>query len=289
MSPEATAGFHSETSKEIVVALHAECNDSSQHPLGPLLEPVFQKSAGPSPFLHPGVMVDLSAFMPLTVPNSSAFSPVFSTTSLLLMSNHKMEVFNKLPQNPHFREACDCPPEFREGRALGLMLSFANMAESIRNMRIQDGQQHYQEKMNSLLDLEGNGFDVRALKIRLDNLLRVRNHHIHLKSRKESLEKEIFEMKGVNCALERHLKFLDSIMWVAKKYQEMKTSVGIQKAANCSSISKLQVDLHQVEESLVSAEANFCSIAAAPWQSEPDLNYGNPSQKSGEVPLLPYT
>jgi len=50
--------------------------------------------------------------------------------------------------------------------------------------------------------------------------------------------------------------------------EEMKASIDMQKTENCLSISKLQVDLCQVEESLKYVEAVFCSIATAPWQSD---------------------
>ena len=80
--------------------------------------------------------IDTSAFMPLAVPNNNNLSLVFSTTSLLLMPKNKMEVFKKLPQNQLFRKKWNCPPELHGGRAIGLMVSFADMAESIKNMRI---------------------------------------------------------------------------------------------------------------------------------------------------------
>uniref|UniRef100_A0A0A9BKR4 Uncharacterized protein n=1 Tax=Arundo donax TaxID=35708 RepID=A0A0A9BKR4_ARUDO len=228
-------------------------------------------SAGPSSFLHPGVMVDLSAFMPPAVPNSS--TPMFSTSSMLLLPNCKMEVFERLPQIPHFCEAWDCPPEFREGKALGLVVSFANMAESIKNMRIQDASQLYQQKMRSLLDLEENGFEIGALKIRVNSLLCVRNRHIDLQNRKASLDKEILKTEMVNCDLEQRLKLLD--MFISGLGEELtqyrettKASLVMQKAANCLYISKLQVKLHQVEESLMSVETDFNTIAAAPWCSD---------------------
>jgi hypothetical protein len=216
------------------------------------------------------MMMDLSKFMPLPAPSSSNLGTVFSTSSLLLMPVHKLEIFERLPQIPHFREVQNCPPEFREGKALGLMVSFANMAESIKNMRIQDEARLYQEKMNSLLVLEEDGFQVGPLKVRLHNLLCLRNRQINLKNRKASLEKEILEIEAVNCGLEQQVKFLDMcIMGMEEqKYQEMKGYVAMWKAANCSSISKLQADLRQVEDSLASVEADFCSIAAAPWQSD---------------------
>ncbi|XP_066311976.1 uncharacterized protein [Miscanthus floridulus] len=275
MSLVSAEGFHLETcrnsAKDIAIVSYTKCNASSQQPWGQPLEPVSEKSSGPSSLLHPGLMVDTSAFMPLAVPNSSNLSPVFSTTSLLLMPKNKMEVFEKLPQNPHFRKAWNCPPELRGGRAIGLMVSFADMAESIKNMRIQDEPRLYEEKMSILLDMEEeNGFEAGPLKVRLHNLLCTRTCQINLKSRKVRLEKEIFEIEAINCGCEQRLKVLDMCVMgmEEKKYQEMKASLGMQKTENCSSISKLQVDLCQVEESLKYAEADFCSIATAPWQSD---------------------
>jgi len=130
-------------------------------------------------------MVDTSAFMPLAVTNSSNLSPVFSTTSLLLMPKNKMEVFEKLPQNPLFCKKWNCPPELHGGRAIGLMVSFADMAESIKNMRIQDEPRLYEEKMSILLYMEEeNGFEAGPLKVRLHNLLCTRTCQINRRAGK---------------------------------------------------------------------------------------------------------
>ncbi|CAO2190610.1 unnamed protein product [Urochloa humidicola] len=274
MSLEAAEGFHLKTcmnSAEMIADQSCpQRNVSSQNSLSKLQMSISGKSSGPSSSMDPGMMVDVSTFMPLPVPSSSNLAPAFSASSLLLMPVHKKEIFERLPQFPHFREAWNCAPEFREGKALGLMLSFANLAESIKNMRMQDEARLYQEKMCCLLDLEENGFEVGPLKDRLNNLLCTRNHHVNLKNKKASLEKEILQIEAANCGLEQQVKFLDMLIMgmEEQKYQEMKASVEMKKAANRSSISKLQVDLHQVEESLVSAEADFCSIAAAPWETD---------------------
>ncbi|RLN24869.1 hypothetical protein C2845_PM07G10780 [Panicum miliaceum] len=230
MSLEAADGFHLETcmnSAEMIAdESHLQRNASSQNSFGQHQVLISEKSTGPSSFVHPCMMMDLSKFMLLPVPSSSNLGTVFSTSSLLLMPVHKLEIFSSLPQIPHFREVQNCPPEFREGKALGLMVSFANMAESIKNMRIQDEARLYQEKMNSLLVLEEDGFEVAPLKVRLHNLLCLRNRQINLRSRKASLEKEILEIEAVNCGLEQQVKFLDMcIMGMEEqKYQEMKAS-----------------------------------------------------------------
>ncbi|CAL4975904.1 unnamed protein product [Urochloa decumbens] len=274
MSLDVAEGFHLQTcmsSAEMIAdESHPQRNVSSQNSLGQLQVSICGKSPGPSSSVHPGMMVDLSTFMPLPVPSSSNLAPAFSTSSLLLMPVHRKEIFERLPQIPHFREVWNCAPEFREGKALGLMISFANMAESIQNMRVQDEARLYQEKMCSLLDLEENGFEVGPLKDRLNNLLCTRNRHVNLKNKKASLEMEILETEAANCGLEQQLKFLDMLIMgmEEQRYQEMKASFEMKKAANHSSISKLQVNLRQVEESLAAVEADFCSIAAAPWKAD---------------------
>ncbi|CAO2170292.1 unnamed protein product [Urochloa humidicola] len=142
MSLEAAEGFHLETCMNLAEMIADEScpqrNVSSQNSLNKLQVSISGKSSSPFSSVYPGMMVDLSTFMPLPVPSSSNLAPAFSASSLLLMPVHKKEIFERLPQFPHFREVLNCAPEFREGKALGLMLSFANLAESIKNMRMQD-------------------------------------------------------------------------------------------------------------------------------------------------------
>jgi hypothetical protein len=138
----------------------------SMDPPGQLQLSKSKNSEKASSFTHPGAMVDLASFMTVPACSSSIFPAVFSTSSLLLMPVYGVEIFKMLPQkNLHFlRVLNNCPPEFREGQALGLKISDANMAESIKNMTIQDDPQLYEEKMSCLLDLEDDGFEVGALK-----------------------------------------------------------------------------------------------------------------------------
>lgn len=73
----------------------------------------------------------MNLFTILPAPNSH---PTTFASSLLMGPCEKIEVFENLPQLPHFGKLIGCPPELREGKALGLMASFANIAESIQNM-----------------------------------------------------------------------------------------------------------------------------------------------------------
>uniref|UniRef100_A0A0E0JK22 Agenet-like domain-containing protein n=1 Tax=Oryza punctata TaxID=4537 RepID=A0A0E0JK22_ORYPU len=201
-------------------------------------------------------------------PNSTR-PPTTFASSLLMGPCGKMEVFDKLPQVPHFGKLTGYPPELREGKTLGLMVSFANLAESIQNMRIQDKENIFEEKLRCLSELEEDGFDVKALKERLENLLWIKNRQIELKKNRARLDQGMLEREVDNATIEQSQKLLDKVIKELElkllEYQEKKASLVDKKAANCSEIEKLQGDMDQIEESFLSAEYDFHTTAAARW------------------------
>lgn len=148
----------------------------------------------------------MNLFTILPAPNSH---PTTFASSLLMGPCEKMEVFENLPQLPHFGKLIGCPPELREGKALGLMASFANIAESIQNMRIQDEENVFEEKLRCLSELEEDGFDVRALKERLENLVSIKNHQTELKKKRARLDQFMLEREVDNASVEQSQKLLD--------------------------------------------------------------------------------
>uniref|UniRef100_A0A0D3EQ42 Agenet domain-containing protein n=1 Tax=Oryza barthii TaxID=65489 RepID=A0A0D3EQ42_9ORYZ len=252
-------------SKKIIDASHYESYASlQQHPLGQCQVPNYWSAAGQSSFVHPSITMNLFTILP--APNSH---PTTFASSLLMGPCEKMEVFENLPQLPHFGKLIGCPPELREGKALGLMASFANIAESIQNMRIQDEENVFEEKLRCLSELEEDGFDVRALKERLENLVSIKNHQTELKKRRARLDQFMLEREVDNASVEQSQKLLDIMIKELElkllEYREKKASLVEKKAANCSEIAKLQGDMDQIEESFLSAEYDFHTTAAAPW------------------------
>jgi hypothetical protein len=97
----------------------------------------------------------------------------FEKTSPVWARIEAMEIFSKMPQRPNLNQFLQHGPELREGMALGLMLSFVSLAESIDRLDIRqdDIGGVFQEKKQGLSLLEENGFDVTALRSRLEALL----------------------------------------------------------------------------------------------------------------------
>uniref|UniRef100_A0ACD5TAY6 Uncharacterized protein n=1 Tax=Avena sativa TaxID=4498 RepID=A0ACD5TAY6_AVESA len=94
----------------------------------------------------------------------------FEKTSPVWARVDAMGIFSEMPQRPNMNQFLQHGPELREGMALGLMLSFANLAEIIDRLDVHDDGSGG-ELMQGLSVLEANGFDVRVLRSRLEALL----------------------------------------------------------------------------------------------------------------------
>ncbi|EAY74515.1 hypothetical protein OsI_02406 [Oryza sativa Indica Group] len=135
--------------------------------------------------------------------------------------------------------------------------------------KIEDEENVFEEKLRCLSELEEDGFDVRALKERLENLVSIKNHQTELKKKRARLDQFMLEREVDNASVEQSQKLLDIMIKELElkllEYREKKASLVEKKAANCSEIAKLQGDMDQIEESFLSAEYDFHTTAAAPW------------------------
>ncbi|KAM0852211.1 hypothetical protein ACQ4PT_051911 [Festuca glaucescens] len=88
-----------------------------------------------------------------------------------------LEVFRKVPQEPHFLPLRQFVPELREGMAIGLMVTYASLVESVKKSCINDDIDLFRRKMSALAHLEENGFDVKSLQHSLSKLVQIKLEH----------------------------------------------------------------------------------------------------------------
>ncbi|KAF8694459.1 hypothetical protein HU200_038202 [Digitaria exilis] len=84
------------------------------------------------------------------------------------------DVFKEFPQQPHFLPLQELSPPLREGMAVGLMLSFANLVKNIRKASMDCNTELFEHQISSLSYLEQNGFDVQFLRSTLTKMLQVK-------------------------------------------------------------------------------------------------------------------
>ncbi|XP_051180982.1 DUF724 domain-containing protein 6 isoform X2 [Lolium perenne] len=101
----------------------------------------------------------------------------FVKTSPIWGQIEPLEVFQKVPQEPHFLPLQQFVPELREGMAIGLMVTYASLVESVKKSCIKDDIDLFQRKMSALAHLAENGFDVTSLQHSLSKLVQIKLEH----------------------------------------------------------------------------------------------------------------
>ncbi|CAM0908615.1 unnamed protein product [Alopecurus aequalis] len=181
----------------------------------------------------------------------------FEKTFPLWAELEAREIFRNVPQRPHFQLLQHHCPEIREGMAFGLMLSFANLAESINRLEVQDenGLLEEKEKMLVLSLLEANGFDIRDLKSRLEALLDAKNRHVELQGAMSRLEEIIAKKETVDRQLSTQIRMIATAIHHLELNaylirNEMRSSI-TQRMNNAMEISGLKAQAAELEQSYV--------------------------------------
>ncbi|KAI7751527.1 hypothetical protein M8C21_013386 [Ambrosia artemisiifolia] len=112
----------------------------------------------------------------------------FIKSTALWKTLESMEAFRMFPQKPHFRPLLEGVLEgAQEGLAIGTMVTFSTMVDKTCNLRIDDPRSKMEDCLETIAELETNGFDVEVIRDRLTGLLLI-------KDKKEKLEEQ---SKGV--------------------------------------------------------------------------------------------
>ncbi|KAM0939001.1 putative Agenet-like domain-containing protein [Dioscorea sansibarensis] len=193
----------------------------------------------------------------------------FVRSSPMWQTIESMEIFRLLPQEPHFQPLERHCPEFREGMAVGLMITFANFATSIRSLHITDPLMVLNEKLKALATLEANGFEVQCMRHRIEQLLDIKRKQDQSEIKRTALEGQLFDRRNEKGQLSLSIMDFDkAIMELEQKigcFKEKRSSAIVQRELIDSEIAILQRDVEATEEFLASAEHQFDAAVAAPW------------------------
>ncbi|KAG6507032.1 hypothetical protein ZIOFF_032372 [Zingiber officinale] len=193
----------------------------------------------------------------------------FSKTSCLWKQIESMEIFQVMPQQPHFCILEQYTMELREGMAIGLMVSFANLATDIQKLHIDRDEASLDAKMKALYHFESNGFSVDFLRARLEKLRELQIYHKGCLTRKAEVEGKIIAKMDDKSMIDSQFMDLDRSIKNLREYlacfQERKDSAMNQINRYEFEIAKLKIVLNEVEEAKVAGELKFSNISSAPW------------------------
>ncbi|XVE73480.1 hypothetical protein DITRI_Ditri11bG0121200 [Diplodiscus trichospermus] len=183
-------------------------------------------------------------------------SPVWRTIE-------SMDVFQIVPQKPHFQPLAENREEFREGSAIGIMVTFAGLFEKISLLHFDDARYTFDSILESLNDLEKHGFDATLLRRRLNELLSIKEGQGHHIVESKNAEREIMKYS------EEITKFDEEMEEIEKKItqlQERYTVIKLEKETKNLKLGSLKLNVDVLNELIQNAARDFKKIATAPWK-----------------------
>ncbi|KAM7275430.1 hypothetical protein ACFE04_017296 [Oxalis oulophora] len=184
-------------------------------------------------------------------------SPVWGTIE-------SMEVFKIVPQEPHFSPLADIKEEYREGSAIGMMITFATLFDNISKLQIDNPKSIFDSTLESLLDLEKQGFDVAVLKDRLNVLLAAKVEEEELQI--EFSEKDRLMLKH-SCEKAKYEVEVREIKKKIAELEEQHQAAESKKDAEDKKVARRKLEIETIHERIQHAQSKFAYAATAPWKS----------------------
>ncbi|KAI7750517.1 hypothetical protein M8C21_012365, partial [Ambrosia artemisiifolia] len=108
-------------------------------------------------------------------------------------------------QKPHFSPLKTRKEEFREGLAIGYMVTFWNLAQRLSDLQLNDPADELNNILETLCDLEIHGFDVGPIRTRLNDLLTLKSKVSQHEDTRKKVEKELQKCKHEKSQMEKEI------------------------------------------------------------------------------------
>lgn len=158
-----------------------------------------------------------------------------------------MEVFQKMPQKPHFNLLYKSKDIYLEGLVVGYMLTFANVVEQTSKLEVSDPMSIFNSIFEALLDLESTRSCLSEMQ--------------SIKEKYEQFQKELLECKShILEQTNKQSKIteeLDHVVKVIKMLEERKAKLMFAKEKNVSEIAASKTKVDVVNENIQNAQLDF--------------------------------
>lgn len=193
------------------------------------------------------------------VPSEPQSLPFLKNT-ILWKTIESMDVFQKIPQRPHFKPLEQFKESSREGLAIGYMVTFSGVVEKVSTLKFDDPKSITDDILETLEDLEKQGFDVRVVQDRVTVLLSV-------KDKEEKLGVELNELNNQisGGTLEKN-KIDEEINEINEQIRNLQEKLSLAQSAKENKdgmIASLQVKLKATKESIKNVRHDFEDIASS--------------------------
>lgn len=178
----------------------------------------------------------------------------FEKNTVLWKTIEAMEVFQRLPQKPHFRPLEKFKESSREGLAIGYMVTFSSVVERASKLQPNDPVSIMDDIKETLTDLEKQGFEVGSVQDCINELLAMKDKEEMLASDAQTLNGQITEHSHTKIGLERDMEEIDEHI---QRLQRKRSEAESAKAREDEEIAFLQVRLRETQDSIKTLKNDF--------------------------------
>lgn len=171
----------------------------------------------------------------------------FVKNTLLWKTIESMEVFRVMPQKPHFWNLGSFKETSREGLAIGSMVNFSSVVENTSKLQYDDSRSIIEDNLDTLVELESFGFDVRLVGDRLTRLLLIKDKQEELEERSKEIKSWINEHDLETSNIDKEIDEIDKRI---KELQERQALAVSKKEKRGSEISSLESTAECIDDGI---------------------------------------
>ncbi|GLT95515.1 hypothetical protein SLE2022_131940 [Rubroshorea leprosula] len=173
-----------------------------------------------------------------------------------------MDVFQTMPQKPHFRPLLKAKEIAREGLAVGHMITFAALVQKATKLKMGDPIKSFTSILESLPELETLGFDIKSVKLRVNRLLFLKDKQERLLEKSKANATKVTEHSNKLTTLDAEIENIEKKM---KTLAEKQTLLFSEWQIEKSKIAEVQEEEEGTVQDIQHTEMDFESIATSPW------------------------
>ncbi|KAI3697643.1 hypothetical protein L6452_30738 [Arctium lappa] len=181
-------------------------------------------------------------------------SPIWATIESL-------ELYQNPQQKPHFSLLKKIKEDYREGLAIAHLVTFANVVQRTSKLQLDDPNDIIENSLETLADLETHGFDVGAVRARLNELLSRKAEVGELKDKLKEVEKEVEKQNLEKSKIADEVDQLEAKM---QDLQEKLVETVKKKNVKDEELMMLQSNLNLVANQIIDLKVDFEKLAATP-------------------------
>ncbi|XP_076951626.1 DUF724 domain-containing protein 6-like, partial [Bidens hawaiensis] len=185
----------------------------------------------------------------------------FTKMSPMWAAISALEFYRTPQQRPHFAPLKKIKADHREGLAIAHVVTFGNLVETLSTLQMTDPVDVINNSLEILTDLETHGFNVGAIRGRLNKLLSLKSkasqHMIKLKKVEEEFEKCI----GEKCVEEKEISELE--MKIKELQEKLAQKMRMKKVRDEERMG-LQSNMKFANKQISDCEIAFRKLASTP-------------------------